>query len=440
MNVQLNSVSATRKSLVVTLDPTEVGAEHQAVVSEFVRHARLPGFRPGHAPAAVVAKRFAKDIADEFKQKVIARAYKAATEQQKLDVLNIVHVEEGTVVPDQGATVTVTVDIRPEFTLPDYVGLPVSVEPTDPSDAEIESVIQSLRAEKADFKAANRSAQKGDYVKLAYEGTLDGKPIAELVQDKQLYGKVPQTWEEVEGEQEGHLPGLGRLLGGMQAGDKKTVAITFPAEFAAVPALAGKTASYALEIQEVRERILPALDAEFFKAQNVADLAGLQTQVRDNLRAHKEMRNLASQRRQVADVLAEKADFTVPQSLVESETQGVLRNFIEENLRMGVPAEQFEKDKKQLIASAREAAEKRVKVRLILARIAEAEKIEVKDRDFEAFVFREARRSNQKPEKLAKELAKERSRLRAAQESIIFDKAVDFLVSKAKVAVVPAKS
>ena len=440
MNVQLNSVSATRKSLVVTLDPTEVGAEHQAVVSEFVRHARLPGFRPGHAPAAMVAKRFAKDIADEFKQKVIARAYKAATEQQKLDVLNIVHVEEGTVVPDQGATVTVTVDIRPEFTLPDYVGLPVSVEPTDPSDAEIESVIQSLRAEKADFKAANRSAQKGDYVKLAYEGTLDGKPIAELVQDKQLYGKVPQTWEEVEGEQEGHLPGLGRLLGGMQAGDKKTVTITFPAEFAAVPALAGKTASYALEIQEVRERILPALDAEFFKAQNVADLAGLQTQVRDNLRAHKEMRNLAAQRRQVADALAEKADFTVPQSLVESETQGVLRNFIEENMRLGVPAEQFEKDKKQLFASAREAAEKRVKVRLILARIAEAEKIEVTDRDFEAFIFREARRSNQKPEKLAKELAKERSRLRAAQESIIFDKAVDFLVSKAKVAVVPAKS
>ena len=440
MNVQLNSVSATRKSLVITLDPAEVGAEHQAVVGEFVRQARLPGFRPGHAPAAVVAKRFAKDIAEEFKQKVVARAYKGGLEQQKLDVLTIVNVDEGTVAPDQAATITVTVDVRPDFTLPDYVGLPVSVEATDAADAEVENVIQGLRSEKADFKTADRPAQKGDYVKLAYEGTLDGKPIAELVKDKQLYGKVPQTWEEVEGAQEGHLPGLGRELAGAKAGDKKTVAITFPADFAAVPALAGKIASYALEIQEIRERILPALDAEFFKAHQVEDLAGLQTQVRANLKAHKEMRNMSAQRRQVTESLAAKADFTVPQSLVDSETQGVLRNFIEENLRQGVPAEQFEKDKKQLVAGAREAAEKRVKIQLMLARIAEAEKIEVNDRDFEDFVFREARRSSQRPEKLAKELGKERSRLRAAQEAIIFDKTVDFLVSKAKVTEAPAKS
>jgi trigger factor len=440
VNVQLNSVSATRKSLVITLDPAEVGAEHQAVVGEFVRQARLPGFRPGHAPAAVVAKRFAKDIAEEFKQKVVARAYKGGLEQQKLDVLTIVNVDEGTVAPDQAATITVTVDVRPDFTLPDYVGLPVSVEATDAADAEVENVIQGLRSEKADFKTADRPAQKGDYVKLAYEGALDGKPIAELVKDKQLYGKVPQTWEEVEGAQEGHLPGLGRELAGAKAGDKKTVAITFPADFAAVPALAGKIASYALEIQEIRERILPALDAEFFKAHQVEDLAGLQTQVRANLKAHKEMRNMSAQRRQVTESLAAKADFTVPQSLVDSETQGVLRNFIEENLRQGVPAEQFEKDKKQLVAGAREAAEKRVKIQLMLARIAEAEKIEVNDRDFEDFVFREARRSSQRPEKLAKELGKERSRLRAAQEAIIFDKTVDFLVSKAKVTEAPAKS
>jgi trigger factor len=74
VNVQLNSVSDTRKSLVITLDKSEVDAEHQAVVAEFVKLARLPGFRPGKAPAAMVTKRYAKDIADEFKQKVVAKA------------------------------------------------------------------------------------------------------------------------------------------------------------------------------------------------------------------------------------------------------------------------------------------------------------------------------------------------------------------------------
>ena len=94
MNIQLTDISATRKSLVVTLDKSEVDAEHQAVVAEFVRQARLPGFRPGKAPAAMIAKRFAKDITDEFKQKVVAKAYKEAMDKQKLEVITIAKVEE----------------------------------------------------------------------------------------------------------------------------------------------------------------------------------------------------------------------------------------------------------------------------------------------------------------------------------------------------------
>ncbi len=440
MNVQLNSVSATRKTLVVALEPAEVDTEHQAVIVEYTRQARLPGFRPGHAPAAMIAKRFAKDIAEEFKQKVIARAYRGGLEQHKLEVLNVVDVKEGEIAPGTAATVTVTLDVRPEFTLPDYVGLATSVEPTDISEAEVEGVVQALRADKADFAAVDRPAAKGDYVKLAYEGTFEGKPVAELAPDKQLYGKVPQTWEEVEGTQEGHLPGLGAQLSGVKSGDKKTIQIAFPADFAAIPALAGKSASYALEIQEVRERVLPPVDAEFFKAHQVADLAGLKEQITRNLKIQKEYRNQAAQRRQVTEAIAAKADFPVPESMVDAETQGVLRNFIEENMRRGVPAEQFEKDKKGLFASARESAQKRVKLQLILARIAETEKIEVTDRDLDNFIHREAIRANQRPEKLAKELGRERSRLRAAQESILFDKAVDFLVSKAKMSVAPAKA
>lgn len=440
MNVQLTSVSDTRKNLVVTLDTAEIDAEHKAVLGDFARHASLPGFRPGHAPAAMVAKRFGKAIADEFKQKVVARAYKSAMEKEKLEVLNVVNVEEGVIEPGKAAAITVTVDIRPEFTLPDYVGLPTEIETTDATDEEVENVIQGLRGERADFKAAARPAQKGDYVKLAYEGTLDGRPIAELSPDKQLYGKVPQTWEEVEGAQEGHLPGLGRQLAGVQSGDKKTVSIEFPAEFPALPALAGKTATYALDIQEIRERVLPPLDAEFFKAQQVADLDALKAQIKSNLKLQKEYRNQASQRRQVTEALAAKTNFAPPQSLVDAETQGVLKQFIEENMRRGVPAEQFEKDKNQLYAGARQAAEKRAKVQLLLAKIAEAEKIEVTDSDLDNFIYREATRANQRPEKLAKDLGKDRNRLRSVQESIIFDKAVDFLVSKAKVSAVQPKA
>ncbi|HNC23616.1 MAG TPA: trigger factor, partial [Opitutaceae bacterium] len=203
MNIQQNSISDTRKSLVVSLDKSEVDAEHQAVVAEITQQVRLPGFRPGKAPAAMVAKRFGKEIAEEFKQKVVSKAYRGAMEQQKLDVLNIVNVEPGQVEPGLSAAITITVDVRPEFTLPEYVGLPTEVASTDSTDAEVDQVIEGLRAERAEFKVAERAAAKGDYVKLSYEGTVDGKAIADLAPDKGIYGKVPQTWEEVEGQQEG---------------------------------------------------------------------------------------------------------------------------------------------------------------------------------------------------------------------------------------------
>ena len=150
----------------------------------------------------------------------------------------------------------------------------------------------------------------------------------------------------------------------MKAGDKKTVTITFPAEFR------GRSGAGRKDGRPTRWRsrrcasaCCPPLDAEFFKAHQVEDLERLKAQVRGNLKMQKEMRNRAAQRRQVTDALAAKADFAVPQSLVEAETQDVLRQFIEENMRRGVPAEQFEKDKKELFAERaagrREAGEGR---------------------------------------------------------------------------------
>ncbi|MBL9188875.1 MAG: trigger factor [Opitutaceae bacterium] len=433
MNVQLNSQSVTRKSLVVTLDASEVDTEHQAVIGEVAKVARLPGFRPGKVPLSLIAARFKDEIAAEFRQKVVAKAYRDSLEQQKLDVLNVVNVEEGTIATGSPATITITLDVRPEFTLPNYTGLETEVLPTDPTDDEVARVIDGMRSERADFKATDRASQKGDYLKLAYTGAIDGKPVADLVPDKQLYGAVPQTWEEVGAENNGVIPGLGQQLAGLKSGDKRDIAITFPADFAGAPALAGKQAVYSVTIQEVRERVLPELDAEFFKGHEVDDLAGLQSKVRNNLKLQKEYQNRTAQRRQVMDQIAGRTDFPVPESLVESETQGMLRQHIEEGLRRGVPEEQFEKDKKELYAGAKQAATNRVKLQLILAKIAEQEKLEISNDDLNSAIYNEAMRSGQKPDKLARSLAENRDQLRAMQQSIIFDKAVDFLVSKASV-------
>ena len=440
MNVQITDITETRKTLTVTLDKGEVDTEYQAVLGDFTKQASLPGFRPGKAPAAMVAKRYGKELKDEFKTKVIGKAYRDGLEQSKLDVLSLVEVEEGSIESGLSAAIKLTVDVRPDFKLPEYTGLETEVQSAEPTDAEIDTTIEGLRAERADFKVAERAAAKGDYVRFGYAGTLEGKPLTEVVGDKAIYASAPQTWEEVEGANEGLLPGVSKQLDGLKAGDKKTVAVAFPADFAAVPALAGKSADYAIEVQEVRERVLPPIDDAFLKANQADDLDGLKNQIRSSLKMRKERENMAAQRRQITDALVAKANFPVPDSLIASERDGVLRQFIEENMRRGVPQEQFEQNKKQLYDSASQAAIARVKVQLILAKIAEAEKITVTEKDFNNWLMRESMRNGQRPDKLAKDLSKDRDQVRAVQQQIMFDKALDFLVSKATVKTATAKA
>jgi len=440
VNVQITDINETRKTLTVTLDKGEVDGVFNAVLGDITKQVSLPGFRPGKAPAAMVAKRYGKELKDEFKQKVIGKAYRDGLDQSKLEVLSLVGVEEGTIEPGLSAAIKLTVDVRPEIKLPDYTGLATEIQSVVPTDTEVATVIEGLRSERADFKVAARAAAKGDYVRFGYTGTLDGKPLAEVVADKPIYASAPQTWEEVGGASEGLLPGMSKHLAGLKAGDKPDVGITFPADFAAVPALAGKAVRYAIEIQEVRERVLPEMDEAFFKANQADDLAGLQAQVRTNLKMRKEYENRAAQRRQVTDALVAQANFPVPDSLVASERDGVLRQFIEENMRRGIPQEQFEQNKKELYDSATKAAISRIKVQLMLAKIAVAEKFKVEEKDFNNWIMREAMRSGSKPDKIAKDLGKDRDQLRAVQQQLLFDKALDFLVSRATVKTATAKA
>ena len=440
MNVQISDINETRKTLTVTLDQSEVQGEYTVLLGEFTKQVSLPGFRPGKAPAAMVAKRFGKELKDEFKSKVIGKAYRDGLEQSKLEVLTLVDVEEGAIEPGLSAAIKLTVDVSPTIKLPQYTGLELENQPTEPTDAEIDQVIDGLRSERADFKVAERASAKGDYVRFGYTGTLDGTPLDELVGDKKIYAAAPQTWEEVEGANEGLLPGVSKHIAGLKTGDKKSIEVAFPADFAAVPALAGKTVAYAVDVQEVRERVLPALDEAFFKSNQVDDLAGLKAQVGAQLTARKDYANRSAQRRQITDKLAAQANFPVPESLISSERDGILRQFIEENLRNGIPQDKLEENKKELYDGASKAAVNRVKVQLLLAKIAEAEKLKVDEKDFNNWLMREAMRSGQKPDKLAKDLSKDRDQVRAIQQQLLFDKTLDFLVSKAtvKTATTPA--
>ena len=431
MKTDVQDINPTRKTIAVTVTSEEITKQEAKLIKDFQRQAKIPGFRPGKAPENMVRSRFAKDIQQELKQRIISQAHQEGVAGADFEVFTIVELEEGEITSGQDAVITFTVDVIPEFNLPAYEGLKVSAEPTDASDEEVTKMLDQILSQRAEFNVAEKAAEKGDYVQCGYVGKIGDELVADLVPDATMYGSQKTTWEEAGSED---APGVRAIIDGlvgMKAGDAKEVTMEFPEDFKP-EALAGKTAVYSLEAKEVREKVMPEMDEAFFKSLQVKDEAELRERIAENISNQKKQQNANAERQQITEELLKAVDFPIPESGVERETESVLRDFMRRNMQQGVSAEEFEKHKESLHEGASKAAHDRLKSRLILTKIAEKEKIKVENEDFSRMIMMEAQQTGQNPEKVVKELRKDQSRINDMRREIILGKTMDWLLEKAE--------
>ena len=431
MKTDVKEINETRKSITVSFSSEEVTAQEKKLIQDFQRQAKIPGFRPGKAPENMVRSRFAKEIRQELKQQVISNAHKEGVQGADFEVFNLVDLDEGEIAPNAEATITFTVDVVPEFELPVYEGLKVTNEPTEASEEEIEQMLKQILEQRAEYNMVEKAAEKGDYVRCSYEGKIGDQLVADLVPETPMYGTQKVTWEEAGAEDTPGVRAVVDGLVGMQAGDEKEVTMEFPDDFKP-EALAGKTAVYSLKAEEVREKVLPELTDELLKSLGVEDEKDLRQKVAENIENQKKQQNANAERQQLTEALLKSVDFPIPESGVESETESVLREFMQRNLQQGVSPEEFEKHKEQLHEGASKAAFDRLKSRLILSKIAQKEKVKAEQEDFSRMIMMEAQQSGEKPEKLVKELQKDQSRINRMRSDIILGKTMDLLVEKAE--------
>jgi trigger factor len=186
---------------------------------------------------------------------------------------------------------------------------------------------------------------------------------------------------------------------------------------------------------------MPAMDEAFFTSLQVKDEAELRSKISENIENQKKQQNANNERQQITEALLKAVDFPIPESGVESETESVLRDFMQRNMQQGVSAEEFEKHKESLHEGASKAAHDRLKSRLILTKIAEKEKIKVENEDFSRMIMMEAQQTGEKPEKLVKELRKDQTRVNGMRRDIILGKTMDLLLEKAvRETVAPAEA
>ena len=397
---------------------------------DFANQANIPGFRKGKVPPNVIRSRFGKQMNEELKRQVSTDAYQAVLDRDDLRVHSILKVDAGDVESGNPATVEVTVDVEADFDLPDYESYELSIHKTDVSDEEVEKELSSICQQRASYEIVERDVKKGDYVKCSYEGLLDGKPVAEVVPEKPIYGKQANTWEEAGSEEGMGVKAIAEGLVGMKVEEKKTVTEEFPEDFE-IPPLAGKSVSFELEVHEVREKNAPDPESpDFLKALQVETLDELKEKIGKDLEQRKEFQNLNGKRNQITQNLLDSGDFPLPQKAVEDEANAIFQGMAQGGLQQGVEREEIESKKDELWKQAQTNGQARVKIGIILGRIAEKEKVEVSNEDLAQAATREAMSRRVDPQAYVKELTADRARLSRLQRDVLHDKTIDLIAGK----------
>lgn len=432
MKVIVEQNGPCRRVLKIEVPSETVVAEYQAVVGELSKQVRIPGFRPGKAPAAVVEKRLSKEALEETRERLVPRAYRQALDQENLKPIAIVDVSDIHVDRHLPLSFRVTVDVDPAFVLPSYKGIPLKSRKVEVKEDEVDQVISGIRDRAARLESiTGRPAQKGDVVEVDYTGVSEGKPVSELAPENSEMNEGKDFWVLLADGPE-FLPGLAAQLEGIEIGQTRTANVTFPADYR-VKAVAGRSAVYTVTAKGIRERRLPELDGEFLKSLAVASMEEMRVRVTENLRDAAEGGERNRQRDEIIKWLLEHTEIKdLPQSLVEEEARQIIRDVVQENVRRGASKEEIESHREDIFTRASQSSTDRVKMDYILGRIADEEKVSVAEAEVEQRIRSLAARYGMPVQRLRADL-EQRGAVAAIRKNLRMEKAVDVALAAANV-------
>lgn len=443
MKVTINDQNETRKDAIVTLTPEEILTEEKTIVKEFMKHAKVRGFRPGKVPESRIRQLYSKDIAAELKQAVQKLAVKELTQRDDLEIVSIVDlVDPGNIDPAQELNIDLTIDVNPEFELPEYTELELEVPSTEVSDSEIDDTIQRILRQRADFKVVERAAEAGDYVKVSYTPSLEGEDlVAQFEEHPNLrsWAAVKESWEEAGTDEAKNygVPSVIDALVGMAAEETKSVQQTIPEDFL-IESLCGKEVEYAITVHEVRERVLPEIDEAFLNSVNAESLEDFKAQILDNLEQQKKDQQHQAKHRAITQKLVEAVDFAIPESTLETERQRAVSNIVGRSLQNGMAENQLEQHKTEIFEHANQSAARDAKLSIILSRIAKKEGIELSNEDLSRAAYSVATQRRQKVDEFVKELQKDSEQMREFQVQVLMAKTAEFIMEKSVTKIVSA--
>jgi trigger factor len=414
--------SSTRREIAVEIPVEEVNRETASLIQKYQKLARIPGFRRGHVPASIIRQRFSEDLKSDVVEALVPRYFRKEADKQGLIPVSQPQVTDLQLKDNEPLRFKASFEVMPEIKVEGYKELRADKPEITVTDEEVEQSLNGVREQHATFTSVEgRALADGDYAQVS----LDGKPKdgPSDGQDKPVH--MDEVLVEIAGKNT--MPEFTENLRGALAGDERVFEVTY-AQDAQEQRLAGKTFTYTVKVQSIKQKSLPELDDQF--ATQLGEFKTLD-EVRQRIREGMESERKHAAEHEAKDKLVaelvKRTEFEVPEALVDRQIDVRLERGLRALAAQGMKAEDIKKmDLNRLRVGQREQALQEVKASLVLDKIAEEEKIEVSDEEIDREIDALATQSKQTPEAIRARLTRDGA-LDRIRNRIRSEKTLDFL-------------
>jgi trigger factor len=411
----VEDISATKKRMRIEIPAEAIEEEIKNSLGKLKAKTRLPGYRPGKAPTALIEKRFGKDVEAEVIEKVVPQFFASALKEADMKPVSAPRMEEGLDFKrNEPLRLTMLVEVRPEIEGLNYEGVRVTALPTEVDDSNVDEALKRLREDKATYEPTEEPVKEGDLVIMDLVTKEGGKSFTgEVLKVGGDY--MPPAFSE-------NLTGLGK-------GGEAEFEVQFPDDYHSGE-LAGVKDTVKVSVKEVKKVLLPEMDDEFAKDLEFDDIKALREHVRGKLVESRKDAASKIMKGEAVRKLLDEYEFEAPESLVEEELKYMVATARVQRGEEGA-------DDAALREEYLPVALRNVKATILLQTVAEKEGIEVTEEDVNRRVEEVSTRSGLSRENVMKYYISKDGSLEGLRHSVTEDKVLDILLERARVEEAP---
>ncbi|WP_054813647.1 trigger factor [Nocardia arizonensis] len=395
MKSTVEQLSPTRVRINVEVPFEELKPDFDRAYKALAKQVRIPGFRPGKAPAKLLEARLGRGaILEQVVNDALPGRYSEAVTTSEVKVIGQPEIEITKIEDGQELAFTAEVDVRPEITLPSYDDIEITVDAYTVEDSDIDDQLESLRQRFGTLTGVERAVRNGDFVSIDLSATVDGEEVADA-------STTGLSHEVGSGQL---IEGLDEAVVGLSAGES--------AEFTSnlvAGEHAGKDAVITVTVQSVKERELPEADDEFAQLASEFDtLEELKDDLKSRVERVKKVEQAGAIRDKVLETLLEKVEVPLPEAVVQAEIEAVthdaVHGFDHDDAKLAEALEAQGSSREEFDRDTKEAAEKSVKTQLLLDAIAEAENTQVGQDELTERILFQSQRYGLSPEQFIQQV------------------------------------